>query len=435
MPISNAEPQTLTDAQLKEIAVAMKLPLSDAPQFIDAGYTYLGQFIAHDIVPTTHPLPGDTRKVNPWLMLESVYGTADQTPSYLDSRGMFPIRPSVPHGPDDLRRIDGVAQIPDRRNDENIIVAQLHLLWQRFHNFTLKSGCAKTAGEAQRLVTLVYQLLVVEDYLRQVLAPSVFESYFRSHQRWLGFGASAVPPEFALAAFRFGHAMVRRSYANVGTTPPEILLRDLFRPNQPLKAGFFVDWSGFFGWPTRNGRTQNAMRIDPYITADMTGIPGMPDVDIVMMNLTTAQRAGVPSGKSYLDAILKGPSGPAIQSAFELAAPPDLGMFGRKLTSGTISIDNLPLWPYVLVEAVHASEGRHLGTLGSLICAEVLANAIATAPISIYRDGPASVDLMLSSLGLLGALIQIVRRSANPVLPIAERTFCMRHIIKLVMKV
>jgi Animal haem peroxidase len=424
----------LTDDQIEEIAFAMKLPLSDAPQFIDAGYTYFGQFIAHDIVPKTHPMPEDTRKVNPWLMLESVYGTADQTRSYLDSQGMFPIAPSVPGGPDDLPRTKGVAHIPDRRNDDNVIVSQFHLFWQRLHNFTIASGCAKTADDAQRLVILVYQLLVVEDYLRQIIAPSVFDSYFRSRKRWLGLDASAIPPQFALAAFRFGHSMVRRSYASIGNTPLEIHLRDLFRSNQNLQPDSVIDWSGFFGWPTRDSSTQNAMRIDPYIVTGMTRIPGgVPDVDIVMMNLSTANHAGVPAGRTYLNQVLHRANGPAIQAEFGLKPLPDMGMFGDQLTSGTIHIDNLPLWPYVLVEAVHASGGRHLGILGSLICAEVLANAIASAPVSIYRIGPTDVDAILNSLGPLGVLIQDVRRSVTPSPPIAGRTFCMRHIVKLVM--
>ncbi len=40
----------------------------------------------------------------------------------------------------------GVAQIPEPRNDDNVIIAQLHRFWQRFHNFVLQKELADEPG-------------------------------------------------------------------------------------------------------------------------------------------------------------------------------------------------------------------------------------------------------------------------------------------------
>ena len=102
--------------------------------------------------------------------------------------------------------------------------------------------------------------------------------------------------------------------------------------------------------------------------------------------------------------------------------PADLGL----------TIDNLPLWPYVLVEAMSTAEGKHLGVLGSLICAEVIGRAIRQAPVSIYDGQWRSVDEVLATLGTLGARLQ-AQRSANGGGPAPRRDFCMRHVIQLVL--
>jgi hypothetical protein len=402
---------------------------------IDAGYTYFGQFISHEIVPATHPRPDETRVASPWLDLDSLYGTEAEMPQYLGDDGLFPIAPSFAGGPDDLPRNAGQAHIPEPRNDENVIVSQLHLFLQRFHNYTIKEGLATGVLDARRLVTKVFQLLTVEDYLRQVLAPTVFDSYFRLDKRWLGFSPTSIPREFSHAAFRFGHSMVRASYEGIALMP-DAKLAQLFRSGSNLDPAFVLSWPEFFGWPERLDLTQDASRIDPHITADMGQIPGgagAPPIDIVLMNLRAGQAAQLPPGRTYVDQILSGPSGPAIAAALALAPLPDLGDLGNPdLEAAGIDIHTLPLWPYVLVEAMHASLGQHLGVLGSMICAEVLANAIAGAPHSIYQQGWRSVDDVLADLGPLGSRLQDERRKrCSP--RFVTRTFCLRHLLALVL--
>lgn len=429
----------LTDKQIKALADAMAHRSVDS-KYINAGYTYLGQFIAHDIIPETQ---GGVRQVSPHLNLDSLYGTATQ-PAVPVGSALFPIGPSVPGGPDDLPRKDGVAQIPERRNDDNVIVSQLHLLWQRFHNFTITSGCASNATQGRRLVTLVFQLLVVEDFLRLLLAPAVFESCFRFDQRWLNFDPSRIPPEFSHAAFRFGHSLVRESYNSFRPdVTSDVDLKEIFRANENLPPELEINWGGFFDWPVPQNDVQGAMVIDPFIAPDMAAVRvpsrGPEPVNVIYMNLRAGNAAGLPPGKTYAAEWLPKCRNGLINGTFkdnvQLDALQDLGELEKvdlSRSDARITIDNLPLWPYVLLEAMQASKGKHLGTLGSLICAEVLANSIVKAPTSIYRNGWPGIDNVLDTLGELGVRIQAVRR-AYAASAGNGRTFCFRHILELVL--
>jgi hypothetical protein len=424
----------LTEQQVSLLAQVMT-ESSHVSRFIDVGYTYLGQFIAHDIVPQTNPIPGQSRDVLPYLNLDSVYGMGTQTAKLLDARGLFPINRATPQSPEDLPRTNGVPNIPELRNDDNVIVSQLHLFWQRFHNAILQRGYAHNASEARVMTTLVFQLVVVEDYLRQVLAPAVFDSVFRFDQRWLNLPSRPIAREFAHAAFRFGHSMVRPFYESF-PQKPDVTLPELFQMNRDLDPRLELDFRRMFGWPMLNNRVEDAMTIDPFITREMRAVP-IPTggtVNIAEMNLRAGIAAQLPPGKAYVEQLLARSNGSKLAAAFGLSPLPDLGPLADKLPAASgITIDNLPLWPYLLLEAVHASEGKHLGVVGSLICAEGLANAVVGAQHSIYRGRWFPVDEVLSWLGMVGDELQEQRRIfANAAF--TERTFCMRHVIELVLR-
>ncbi|MGH8235884.1 MAG: peroxidase family protein [Steroidobacteraceae bacterium] len=426
----------LTEKQLVHLATVMsEQDGTGSTRRIDAGYTYFGQFISHEIVAAT-PHQGDpppTRIASPLLDLDSVYGTPDQMQTWLPG-GVF-ATPAPPALPDDLvRNSGGVAHIPEPRNDDNVILAQLHRFWQRFHNLLLQPGLGLAANpvQARGFVTKVVQLLVVEDFLRQVLEPRVFASYFRSNERWLTFNTPGIPPHFSHAGYRFGHSMVRASYeAFAGGT--ERNLKDLLRQGR-LDPKNVIDLKGFFGEPFENNRVQDAMAIDPFVARGMSFIPD-PNmtIHIIKANLKAADSVNLPSGKVYVEQLLAGPKGPELQAKFGLAPLGDLGVLSQYIPSELgLTIDNLPLWPYVLVEAMSTAEGKRLGVLGSLICAEVIAGAIRQAPVSIYDGQWRSVDQVLATLETLGERLQ-AQRSANGSGPAPRRDFCMRHVIQLVL--
>src|SRR5712672_2763247 len=112
---------------------------------IPAGYTYLGQFIDHDI--TFDPASSLQQQNDPdalvdfrtpRLDLDSLYGRGPDDQPYLYDKTMdrwtFRLGPKDVGGagqfrPDVLRTDDDTALIGDKRNDENKIVRQLQVLF------------------------------------------------------------------------------------------------------------------------------------------------------------------------------------------------------------------------------------------------------------------------------------------------------------------
>lgn len=217
---------------------------------IPSGFTYLGQFIDHDITfePSSHldKLNDPSALVNfrsPRLDLDSVYGSGpsdqpflynwDRDPAYpLDDGVKFLIahRGSEQDTFEDLPRNDQHrALIGDPRNDVHLIITQLHLLFLRFHNAVVDllradgerdlTGQALFA-EACRIVRWHFQWIVVHDFLprivgkrtmKRVLQPD--DAWPRVERRFFRWERDPfIPVEFSGAVYRFGHSMVRDTY-------------------------------------------------------------------------------------------------------------------------------------------------------------------------------------------------------------------------------
>jgi hypothetical protein len=125
------------------------------------------------------------------------------------------------------------AFIGDLRNDENLIIAQFHLAFLRFHNevvkrieadpraFGLHRGPrhrAERFEHARQLTRFHYQWLVVNDYLKTVTLSGIVHKVLvggLKHYKPLptrGRRELFMPLEYSVAAFRFGHSMVRGAY-------------------------------------------------------------------------------------------------------------------------------------------------------------------------------------------------------------------------------
>src|SRR5215469_7962832 len=124
----------------------------DEESGIPALYTYLGQFIDHDITfdPSSSLQKQDDPNAltdfrTPAFDLDNVYGRGpDDEPYMYDDKDEFLLGSQISGGGDpnakDLARDSGPrkrAIIGDPRNDENSIVSQLQGLFLRFHNRTL----------------------------------------------------------------------------------------------------------------------------------------------------------------------------------------------------------------------------------------------------------------------------------------------------------
>ncbi len=130
------------------------------------------------------------------------------------------------------RNSQGRALIGDMRNDENGMVSQLQLAFLLAHNTLVDRAWEVTADPdrafdlARRSLRWLYQWVVWHDFLGRVLDPAIHAAALvndpddNGRLRWKpGYkdvyawkNQPYMPIEFSVAAYRFGHSMVRNSY-------------------------------------------------------------------------------------------------------------------------------------------------------------------------------------------------------------------------------
>ena len=392
---------------------------------IPAGYTYLGQFIDHDITLDTTPLDqqhadpkATTNFRTPALDLDSVYGDGPGIHPYLYQRdpqtlqtgeklligkatkSAAPGGGTVPDLPNDLPRNQvGHALIFDERNDENLLVAQFHLLMLKFHNavvdWLVANGSPLKGSalfqEARRVVTWHYQWIVLFDFVERLTEPGLINKIKQEGRQFYRFkDRPYMPAEFAAAAYRLGHSMVRETYSHnriFGPQPGTFdngTLQFLFDFTgksgnivgelasggagiPTLPSNWVIDWRRFFdlGTAAQPGFVFNHSRaIDPLITPQLHTLPGFPpgvrDAVLPFRNLRRGVQIGLPSGQSVCRAMRLKPMTKA-----EIAACPA----GKAAANNGLD-EETPLWYYVLCEAHHHGKGKRLGPMDSTIIAE-----------------------------------------------------------------
>jgi hypothetical protein len=391
---------------------------------IPAGYTYFGQFVDHDI--TFDPLSQLSQFNDPDALvdfrsprfdLDSLYGAGPSGSPYLyewrnkDRRG---VRLLEGHNPDadehgnplegrDLQRnLQGRAIIGDPRNDENIIVSQLHHAFVRFHNNVVEHVAAAEPrlkgaalfAEARRVVTWHYQWVVVHDFLVRIagkeLVDELLDAAGETHLTFFDpRNDPFIPVEFSGAAYRFGHSMVRAVYDLNDTVTGVPLFsaaadadRNIFghlNGFRPLPSAWTVDWRHF----TRidGSHPQRSRKIDTHLSPPLLKLPGSIDpanTGLPVLNLRRGKALQLPSGQAVAQAIGATPVG-------------DLGLdrFGLSAAHRAALEAETPLWYYVLIEAERAPRnGERLGPVGGRIVGEVLIGLLDRDPQGFLRRQP-----------------------------------------------
>ncbi|MDX6719352.1 MAG: hypothetical protein QOJ63_1606 [Solirubrobacteraceae bacterium] len=316
--------------------------------------------------------------------------------------------------------------IGDTRNDENLIVAQFHLAFLRFHNNVVKAieanpkrFGAQGAGQdkrfriARRLVRFHYQWLVVNDWLPTVTLPGVVDKVLVGGNKVykpLKGDVLFAPLEYSVAAFRFGHTMVRGAYdhnRNFGRgVPPQVplipvasfALLFLFTgnghtidPTDPTKSksnpflgeptlpfNWVIEWDRFSNKADTN-EAHFTRKIDTRLAPPIHNMPNeglgtkiQDDAnkllrlmlrDLAQRNLLRGYLLSIPTGQ----AVAKAMGVPALSEAeLQQGNTPEVN---AALASGGF-LQNTPLWYYVLKEAEIRANGNSLGELGSRIVVE-----------------------------------------------------------------
>ena len=407
MPACAARP-----ADLELLYARMERGQGKAPQnvFVPAGYTYLGQFIDHDI--TFDPMskldvPNDPHTLvnfrTPRLDLDSLYGGGPLDQPFLYDwpqsgepggtkllvGGPGPLE--QPAAADLPRNQQGRALVGDPRNDEHVIISQLHLLFIRFHNAVvdhLRDGNLPEEGlfdEAQRIVRWHYQWIVAHEYLPKVVGARMAKVR-RRHFRWRR--EPFIPVEFSGAAFRFGHSMARALYSIRAKRPDEderpkaLSLFDHLKGNSWLAADRVLRWDLFFDLKALGAElsAQPSFAIDTSIAKPLFKLPDGKGA-LPLLNLCRGRALGLPSGQSVAARMRV-----RALNEDELLFDDDVsGRARNRLAAST------PLWYYVLCEAARTlhdgqpTRESHLGPVGGRIVAEVLIGLLEGDPTSYLK--------------------------------------------------
>lgn len=404
------------DLELQK-ATAMAIGDRMDPEFmrfskaLDSGYTYIGQFISHDITPITDKLRA-SRQVTGTMDLQSLYGRRQNfeyqhiTPNDLlfDQKGAFKF--SSGNALDFQRNAQGVAVIPEQRNDDHVIIAQFHLFWQRFHNGLLKDHFAKDALEAQRLVVLTFQLMVVEDYLKQLLDPDIYQTVIKDDSDFINGNDKLWRDVFRFATFRFGHSTIRNSYSLRLTKDDPMPSRDLddlfmgHREPRQMTRDDQIDWRAFFCLKGSD-HFEGSMPIDTRICGFMSEVPKRKGIamHIASRNIKSELAAKLPSGCDIAERLvaalphaLKAKFSPLTNESLEDASFNHLGF----------EINDLTIWLYTLLEAQHAPGDHKLGFVAASVNAHVIKQSIKDAGFSIYQNGVYDFEALTDKLGAWG---------------------------------
>jgi len=436
---------------LKRLAKEMTSPAEseeteDDPEAhpgIPAPYTYLGKFTDHAITfdrtsqlratLTNRQLQALVDFRTPRFDLDNLYGRGPEEQPYMyeqDGIRMLlgehmsgsPIDPEARQLP---RAPNGRALIGDPRNDENRIVAQLHAIFLRFHNMVAHHRGGKDASfeDVREQVRWHYQWVLVNDFLPKIMDEQTYRNVFPdSHTAVLAIpklhiqnGLELMPVEFSVAAYRFGHSMIRPQYRlNQEVRRP--IFSDSTNPDadlgglRPIPADWAIDWQLFVDLehgagsgadesapePARR-KTQLSYKIDTSLVHPLGHLPGRIAKDpsrLALRNLERGATFRLPTGQ---------------EMAKTLGVPP---IADEELVIGKATADGpktpitqvapgfagqAPLWTYILSEAQvtsweHADPGPaddhtpiRLGPVGGRLVAEVFAALLLGDPTSYLR--------------------------------------------------
>jgi hypothetical protein len=367
-----------------------------------AGTTFFGQFLDHDMtLDVNSPLGVSTPPEQspngrtPALDLDSVYGggpvadpelyQADRIRLRIESGGRFEDVPRQPNG---------TAIIADPRNDENAIISGMQAAFILFHNAVVQrlqdSGFSGNLfQEARRLVTWHYQWIIVHQFLPQILGQAMVNSILTNGRRFYHpTGAAFIPIEFQIA-YRFGHSMIRPSYAlslfgNPGDTPFFGFIFDPAGQGQAdpvdLRGGAraprrFVGWNIFFNF--NDGNVRPNKRIDTVLSTPLFNLPlqtlpdGVPPTSLATRNLLRHVTWGTPAG----------------QRIAQVMGNPQLVV--QEIAHYGVALENqTPLWFYVMAEAEQLAGGLTLGPTGGRLVGEVFIGLLQLDPNSFLRVDP-----------------------------------------------
>jgi hypothetical protein len=379
---------------------------------VDCGYTYFGQFIAHDLTKDPSSLeeawqkePEDVENLRtPQLDLDSLYGKGPTGSPELYECDRVRLRIGHTQRLDICTSARGERLIGDDRNAENLILRQMTAVFARLHNLAVEqfAGDIRNSIElferARQKTRRQFQWLVCHDYLPTLLNLETYNRVFRRGKPSVAWDQFSIPVEFSAAAMRFGHAMVRENYKFAFGN--DMLLQNAFgriRDRGELADDRLLNW-GFFFQGAGDGGAVTTRPIDSRLSTPLHNLPddliGVPDIGCpharfakhpaelavrtllrgAGLRLALGQTAARACGQRVLT-----------QTQLRRTADGDETEEGEILAEAGL-LEATPLWYYILKESELLENGNRVGPTGSFIIAETIHAALRVDPTSILNQ-------------------------------------------------
>lgn len=390
---------------------------------IPAAYTFFAQFVDHDItldagsdlrgtVLTNEEIEQLPNFRSASLDLDSVYGFGPAvSPHLYDSNQQARLLvgsnvDGVENPADVPRRMTSQALLGDPRNDENLFLSQMHLLFLRFHNrriidLVISRNFDCRFEDVQRDVRYHYQYIVLHDFLKQVCDGAVYNhacEQIEARNRSFFIltpdegGRLPMPVEFSGAAYRFGHSMVRSQYPVNQNYPSIEIFDERFGTTgfTQVPPELTVDWQFLLDVNPAQCYV-NSKAIDHLLADELIALPipvvmagsSVNEHALAFRNLLRGYVLGLPSGQRIAQA-LAGRGYPGIPEDGTLE-------FGETLENVCDDCKetlkkHTPLFFYLMHEAGTEGCGNRLGPVGSAILMEVFGAMLLHSETSFLKE-------------------------------------------------
>ncbi len=381
-----------------------KLPRA-ASGSLPAGYTYLGQLIAHDIThlrqtdakpqPAQHLTLSRMKQARkPVLDLDTIYGAGldDSAVPYCRETGKFKLGSSLGTeyaiGDCDLPRDPlGVSLIADIRNDQNLLIAQMQVLFMNFHNKVVDHFVSSGLRGADQLFALartevlhVYHHIVLHDFCWQILPVDVYDTVLIDGEGLLGKPDKHDPStaiEFVTAAFRL-HSMVRSGYRVSAAPQGAVSIDEMFKWTGKhnacdcfLPQELVVDWRKFFP-PDEPRRLADNVAKALSTTVSTFVIDQHTTHQMRRRSCERALQLRLASGQEAHAHLLQ-----QFPSVYErLGLRPLQSAVLQNLPDTNPFKQATPLWIYLMLEAGNGGNVNKLGTFGGWLVADSIRTAL-----------------------------------------------------------
>jgi hypothetical protein len=199
-----------------------------------------------------------------------------------------------------------------------------------------------------------------------------------------------------VAAYRFGHSMIRDNYW-VNFNFPTATMAQVFQFNRnpllPILSNWVVDFNAFFDTGFIVPMSNKARKIDSVLANQLESLPGFSGMMAVLAtrNLRRGLALGLPSGQGMANSF-----GIPPMTAAQLTAglpPNEVAVLNA---SAGLLLKKTPLWYYVLREAAVLGGGNQLGPVGGRIMAETFVRMLKR-DASSFLNAPGGFTPILPS--------------------------------------